>query len=161
MARFGRSAPSICICRRKTVAWSGSATIPNFDKAWAPELRGWNPLDETKKGFRISANSEFRRKLKDYIQTVERQAVTASFIPVPERKDFDAFRWIAGYQCCGWSIEKIAKAAHRARQSVQPAVEKIAELIDLTLRPPAEYDKAISIKIIRTRLKLASQNTAV
>jgi hypothetical protein len=79
----------------------------------------------------------------------------AGYTPTPERREAAHFWWLAGYQCCGWTKNRIATAAHNDPAAVIHALKNLAEEIDLTLRAPEANDPSWTVEKIRTALGLS------
>lgn len=139
----------------KMVVPQNLPALPDFlGRTFTLTLPGWDPLAETRKDFETRAKSDFQKKLAEYSHEIQSLASSSPYlISVPEKRSFDAFHWTAGYQICGWSLNKIAGAAGFERQSVETAVKQTAKLIELTLRPTREYEKGIEVEAIQKVLK--------
>ena len=86
------------------------------------------------------------RSLNDYLDRVESAAHAAGLVQVPPvfRQPL-VFRWLAGYQVCGWSPRQIALATRVYRyseayhNSIVHGIKRLASHVGLTLRRGRSY----------------------
>jgi hypothetical protein len=88
---------------------------------------------------KLSAASE--QLLSDYLDRVESAARGAGLVPRPaEFRQPRVFRWLAGYQVCGWSPRQIARAtcvypySEAYPNAILHGIRRLAGHIGLTLR---------------------------
>lgn len=95
-----------------------------------------------------------RRSLNDYLnqrcrETHEDFGSPSSFSgararsrPVRKRDRLEHYRWLALYQCCGWTETKIGKRYHRTQQTVSEGVRLAAHNVGLCMVSQTPHRKS-------------------
>lgn len=94
-------------------------------------LIGWDPTVET----RAQASARMHERVEAYLDQVEKRAVDDGLERTPERRQPLQLSWLARYQVCRWSRNRIAGAAGTDRAAVVRAINSWAKFLGLTLRP--------------------------
>ena len=99
------------------------------------EDEGWDYLNETRTEAKKRLLGEFKKFLSEYLGEVEERFRRDGWESPYEKKSLWHFNWLARYQVLGRSYSTIARDdGTGARESVQEAVRKTAELADVRLR---------------------------
>ena len=102
------------------------------------EEPAWNPYLIRRSTYLAQARRNFRRRLRDYVDAIEKDLRGKGWRRTPQKRLSDPlrhFEMLAHYQCQEWSHSEIAGRYIVGRRTVGNALNRAAELIGLTLRP--------------------------
>ena len=102
---------------------------------WDPALERWA---DYARGARTIFARELRAALQRYRVEAETWADAAGLVRAAEKRGRDGerhFRWLALYQCAGWSHARIAAKEHAGRKTVADAIHATAARLALAVRP--------------------------
>jgi hypothetical protein len=108
----------------------------------------WNPFELPRE--------EMERRYREYLNRVEDNYLRAGYATSPERREPAHRWWLAGYQVCGWTKNRIALAVGHDPAAVNRAVKNMAGAIGLTPRSSNVSDRGWTVDKIRSALDLAS-----
>lgn len=123
-----------------------------FEPALALGLPAWDVTTQPRTDYERGVRVLFECMLRRYCDRAEADADIADFARAPAQHSPAHYRWLAGYQYCGWSQKTIADAANRDRAGVVRAIHRLAAELGLTLRPAANNDRSWTVARIRTYL---------
>jgi hypothetical protein len=114
-----------------------------FDDEWGREAEVlelpqvlFDPLTEERAHALDRILNELRRAVRNELDRIIQNALAENnSSPISKSTGLEHFRWLARYQVKGERISQIARET-RERKSVRDAINKLAELIGLTLRDP-------------------------
>lgn len=95
----------------------------------------WNPTRMTRAAYRKGALTRIERTLDRYCDSVENLLREQGYAPAPNRRELRHFEWLARYQVTEESFPAIAQSAQAEPGAVKMAVRRLAEYIELPLRP--------------------------
>jgi hypothetical protein len=132
------------------IHWSETLVrrFPHVDTTNMLRLIPWLPQSETKE----DARARLYRMVDQHLAHVEERTEREGFTRVPERRSMAHFHWVAGYQICGWSKNRIAGATGIDRTAVSRAIDRLAKEIGLNPRPATAIDRTWTADRIRAAL---------
>jgi hypothetical protein len=131
---------------RKMVLWDQAPQdlrIPPEIRVPLPNLE-WFPWAQSRQ--------EMRQRYEQYLGKVLKAYLDAGYTRPPERRQQAHSYWLAGYQVCGCSENRIAEAVPKDRAGVERAIKDLAKSIGLTPRPPRNNDRTQTVESIRAAL---------
>jgi hypothetical protein len=130
------------------------SSFPPPPVAFLYQGAGWDPLSSGWYEFKANLRAGLDKAISAYRDAREAEARAQGFTKSMAKRSDEHYYWLAGYQCCGWSENRIAGATGKDRAAVSRAVEKTALQVGLTRRPAAKYDPKWTVTKIRERLRL-------
>ncbi len=99
---------------------------------------GWDPATHTRAAAKNQMLTDFRRSLEQYLDRLEARLSQdrQQWQPTPAPSALvEHMQWLVRQVCLGESINSIALAAYRTRQTVSEAVHELAQLVELKIHP--------------------------
>lgn len=119
------------------------------------DFGSWNVLTLSRQKFGQQARMRLQTELTRYCNRRIADERRQGMVLASKRKGLEPYFWVAGFQCRGWSINKIADAENKDRRTVGQQIRKLASEICLTLRFGEDYDKSETLDNIRVALRNA------
>jgi hypothetical protein len=123
--------------------------LPETLTTFVPPTLRWDLGDEPWSTFEKRASAEFAQSLKEYRRQMTKIARSHGFEEAPRKRSRDgrnpllAFDWLAMWQVCGWTLERIAAEFDTAldrkflkKDAIMDQIRWAADAIELTLREP-------------------------
>ncbi len=143
---------------------------PKFEtlKPRWPDIYPWDPVRQARGEYVAEAMMAAKAALESYCGRVEAEARVRGLKKTVNKRQQLHFYWLAGFQVRGWSCQQIFEAHGKYRRrtaqakdehverTVEIAVEGLARMIGLTLRPVKDYDRSQTAGKIRRALDAAN-----
>lgn len=118
----------------RRISWD--AAVTGEEATFVFRHRYWDPASETWSDFWQEICAAFNEYGAFYRKKVEAIAESKGFRRAPQKRAQEHFEWLARYQMKRESLEDISSSVPITRQAVSRAINELAGLIELPLRPP-------------------------